>query len=135
MWGGHDHIPSNSQEENGRDHGCLPSFLLEMVGGSSWPCFSTFHAERGRVHGFLLSFFLGEEWGVAMTKVFHFSWSEGQRPWPPSPTPPLPRRRMAETMATFPPSLWKCYEDDHDHTPSLLEIRRAKTMASFSPSF
>ena len=54
--------------------------------------------ERGRVHGSLPSFLLGEGWVVVMTILFHFSGSEGQnttprrktRRWPwPLPFPLL----------------------------------------------
>ena len=34
-----------------------------------------------------------------------------------------------------PPSFWKWYEDDHDHTPPFLKRREAEIMASFPPCF
>ena len=50
-------------------------------------------------------------------------------------TPALPRKSRREAMATFPPSFWTYYENDHDHTPPFLTRIEAETMASFTPSF
>ena len=86
---------------------------------------------------------------VALATLFHFSGSEGQRPWLP---PLLPsRRRMGcrpwplsatsqgqdgrDHGCLHPFLLGQGWGGGHDHLLPLLRTRRTTTMVAFTPSF